>query len=100
METVTLTIETIGEQYFRSLNGGNKKLHLVDLTENTSPTQVPPATIESDVEVWYAGFRACMQMIPTLTGDTTLNILTSRLPPVDDITAWVTKNFVTKAKVA
>jgi len=100
METVTLTIDSIGETYFKSLNRDNKKLHLVDLTETTSPTQVPPATIESDVEAWYAGFRACMQMVPHIVDDSRLRVLTNQLPPVDDITAWVTKNFITKAKVA
>src|SRR6266566_5090458 len=100
MDPITLTIESIGEQYVKSLNRDNKKLHLVDLDETASPSQVPPGTIESDVEAWYAGFRACLQMVPNIVDDNRLRVLTSQLPPVDDITAWVTKNFVTKAKVA
>ena|ERR1700674_2793298 len=96
--TQLLTPEAIGERYFLSLNDVDQELHLVTL-EKKAPGNIDHETIEKDVGTWYAGFKACIGMLPTLTSNQTAN-LTNRLPPVGSVTAFVIKNFATKAKIA
>jgi len=82
-----LTVETIGESYFASLNEANTKLHT--LKENSRLTS---PDIKQDVCLWYAGYKSSVRALPQGNA--------IPLPSVEEIVSFVNENFDVKAKIA
>ncbi len=78
-------VQSIGESYFDSLNDKNTKLHIV--TDKHATVE----EIRTDVRGWYAGFMSCAA---------TLGYNPNNLPVLESVSAFITKNFPDRAKVA
>jgi hypothetical protein len=81
IDVSTITVEDIGEGYFRSLGNVQTRKHHV-LLGGATPA-LPLQVIQNDFSTWYAGFCALARMLNAGVN----------LPPTTEMFGYIAENF-------